>query len=232
MDITKLVILSVACIGGFIVTSYQGMARQKGWPLGRAFDLGRSSLIAILGFVSQWGAILISFFVNPWWTSIIVLIIGFLGSMILTNIFKVHSQVLSVIILIPSLILVPLFVFNNSAEITSLEHFIKSIDYANEGTRLINQGEPFEQIDAEVIQEVVQYKKLSLNEAFQVDIKLLDKRLDSFGEHYKKEFIAGLELYIDGFDNNDKEKFLMGQVLDNKWGQWYAENIDRIKSGE
>ncbi|MGD9486922.1 MAG: hypothetical protein AB7W47_02800 [Calditrichaceae bacterium] len=230
MDITKFMILSIACIGGFMVTSYQGIAHKKGWPVGKAFDISKAGWIAVLGFMCQWGSVIISFFVNPWWSAFIVLIVGFIGYMTLVSIFKKHSQILATIIIFLSYFLIPFYIFSNTTDISHIEHFIKSIDYSNHGTRLLNQGESFVLIDDTIMNKVISFKKDALKEAVQIDIEKLNEVLNGFGDHYKKEFISGLELFIDGYENNDAEKIIMGQVLLEKWGNWYDDNIDKIKN--
>jgi hypothetical protein len=230
MDLTNLIILSIACIGGFMVTSYQGIAIQKGWPVGTAFNLNNIGWISILGFLCQWGSVIISFFVNPWWSAFIVLFLGFTGYSLLVTIFRSYSQALALIIVFSSFFLVPFFTLTTTSELTHIKHFIKSIDYSNEGTRLINQGKPFGLISADTMNKIISINKKALNEAIQIDINVLNNIVEEFGDHYKKEFISGLELYIDGYETNDAEKILMGQILLEKWGDWYDKNIDKIKN--
>ena len=63
------------------------------------------------------------------------------------------------------------------------------------------------------MEKMIDYKKQALKEARQVDIEILNQRLDGFGDHYKDEFLTGLETLIDGHENNDPNKFLQGQIL-------------------
>jgi hypothetical protein len=90
-DLLKFGILSVACIGGFMTTSYYAIANQKGWPAGLMFvnDGSRMSYLIVAGIICQYGSVIISFFVNPWWTALLVLLIGFIGCMILTSMLRV-----------------------------------------------------------------------------------------------------------------------------------------------
>lgn len=111
MDLFKFLILSIACIGGLMVVSYQNVAEEKGWAVGTSFDLQRGGIVAILGFLCMLGGVLISFFVNPWWSAPLVLIIGFIGNMILTLMFKKASQILALLLVLFSYVAIPIYVF-------------------------------------------------------------------------------------------------------------------------
>ena len=110
MDYTNLIILSVACIGGLMATSYSSLAQQKGWPVGKLFIADGVPLPVIAGVVCQYGSIILSVLVNPWWSAIIVAAIGYVGYMLLSSILKVYSQALSILLMLASLILIPIIV--------------------------------------------------------------------------------------------------------------------------
>jgi hypothetical protein len=114
MDYIKFIILIVACTGGFIATSYSYLAKEKGWSTGRLFGGNNHEMTYMiwLGNICQFGSVIISFFVNPWWSAFLVLFLGFIGYMVLANIFKTYSQVISGILILASFILVPIYVFN------------------------------------------------------------------------------------------------------------------------
>lgn len=229
MDYTKFAILTMACIGGFMVTSYYSLAMQKGWPIGTLFENEKMSYLNIGGFMCQFGSVLISFFVNPWWSAFVVFGLGFIGYIVLSSILKAFSQIVSVIMIVASFILIPLYVFSNSNNGANLDHFIKSLDLYYEATKIINQGEPYQTIDEKTIEEIIDFQKQALNEAEKVDIDMLNRRHDGFGKHYEDKFVKGLEALVDGHKNNDPSKFLQGQILLDQWGTWYLDNLDRIK---
>ena len=105
----------MACIGGFTATSYASLAKMKGWPVGSLFDFNgeKMSYIIVGGLMCQYGSVIISFIVNPWWSAFIVLALGFLGYMTLAKIFKEFSQFISVILIIISFFLIPIYIFGN-----------------------------------------------------------------------------------------------------------------------
>lgn len=112
---------------------------------------------------------------------------------------------------------------------SNVHHFSQSIKYANQATRISNSGESYEFINPEDMDAIVKLKKKALTEARFVDIKDLNRHYPDFGNHYRDEFINGLELYIEGFEKNDTVKLLAGQMLDEKWGVWYEKNVDAIR---
>lgn len=112
---------------------------------------------------------------------------------------------------------------------SNVEHFSNSIDFANQATRVSNSSGIFEQVADEDIKEMVNYYEQALEEARQVDIAKLNSDYAGFGDHYRDEFIKGAELFVEGYEQSDQEKFLQGQVLLDQWGTWYSDNIDKIR---
>lgn len=110
-----------------------------------------------------------------------------------------------------------------------IKHFSNSIDFANQATRISNADGAFEQVEEEDIKEMVGYYRQALEEARQVDIVKLNSDYAGFGDHYRNEFIKGTELFVEGFERSDPDKFLQGQVLLDRWGAWFSNNIDEIR---
>ena len=77
---------------------------------------------------------------------------------------------------------------------------------------------------------MVENYKQALAEAMLVDIQKLNSDYQNFGDHYKNEFIAGTEMFIDGFEKSDTQKFLQGQMLLQQWGNWYEKNFSAIRN--
>lgn len=76
---------------------------------------------------------------------------------------------------------------------------------------------------------MIDYYRQALNEARQVDIENLNRDYAGFGDHYQDDFIKGAELFVDGFESSNPEKFLEGQILLDRWGTWFSNNIDIIR---
>ena len=112
---------------------------------------------------------------------------------------------------------------------SNIKHFSKSIDFANKATKISNSGGAYQQMGEEEIKGMVDNYKQALTEARQVDIQKLNSYYQGFGDHYKNEFIAGAEMFIEGFEKSDTQKFLQGQVLLSQLGDWYEKNFDAIR---
>ncbi len=113
---------------------------------------------------------------------------------------------------------------------SNIEHFSKSIDFANKATRISNNGGAYQQMGTKEVKGMVENYKQALSEAKQVDIQKLNSDYQGFGDHYKSELIAGMEMFIDGFEKSDAQKFVQGQVLLSQWGDWYEKNFDAIRN--
>jgi hypothetical protein len=37
---------------------------------------------------------------------------------------------------------------------------------------------------------------------------------------------------VNGFENDDQEMFIKGQVFLDHWGEWYSNNMQKIKNGD
>ena len=105
-NLLTFVIMSICCLSGWMIVSYQGVAEKKGWSVGEFFSLEKGGFIGILGLFAQWGSIILSFFVNPWWTAPLVFILGFSMNIAITTVLKKYTQVLSLILLIISYMLI------------------------------------------------------------------------------------------------------------------------------
>lgn len=113
-----------------------------------------------------------------------------------------------------------------SSPSTNIQNFTKSINYDNQATKLLNASSATDQD----LYDAIQYQQQALEVARLVDTEKLNEAYATFGDHYKSEFIAGLEVMINGYNNRDNNTFLEGQVILDQWGSWYEENIDKIRS--
>lgn len=109
----------------------------------------------------------------------------------------------------------------------NVEHFNKSLDFKNKATKVSNAGGDTQKITE--VEAMVRYNKQALQEALLVDIQQLNSAYSGFGDHYKNEFIKGIELFNDGFEKNDSKMFLEGQILLDHWSTWFDDNFEAIK---
>ena len=122
-----------------------------------------------------------------------------------------------------------LFSCSNSKK-SSAEHFIRSIEYVNEAHKISNVGND-SYLEYSELEDMVRLKQKVLHEARKVNISSLNKRFQGFGDSYEDLFIKGLILYIEGIEDENQSKLMKGQLLLDKWGDWYSSNINRIRQG-
>lgn len=119
----------------------------------------------------------------------------------------------------------PYFVFfsKGDSQRASLRHLARSIEYKNESTRLVNEGGLT--VKDKDMQKIVDLRRKALEESKLVDAEVLDRKYDGFSSHFTGEYVKGLQLFIAGYDEDDSSKFLEGQILLDKWGDWYESNM-------
>jgi hypothetical protein len=112
----------------------------------------------------------------------------------------------------------------------NISSFNESIDLNNKATIILNQiGAENRQFSADEYIKFIEFQKSALNKAKTVDTNRFNKDYSGLGDQYRDNFIGGLELEIAGWENKDNDKLLQGQALNEKWGDWYSSNIEKIK---
>lgn len=102
MNWINLFICSIIAIGGFTATVYETIANRMGLPVGRYFQ--RNGIMTIIGGFVTFIAIIVSAFINPWWTIFIIFICSWFFSQILISVFKISSQVISLLLMVGGVI--------------------------------------------------------------------------------------------------------------------------------
>lgn len=74
----------------------------------------------------------------------------------------------------------------------------------------------------------VQLYREALVHAEKVDPKILNSRHAGWGDHFEKEFLAGLRLVVEGYANVDRKPSLAGQKLILAWSEWFRQNSQVI----
>ncbi len=75
----------------------------------------------------------------------------------------------------------------------------------------------------------MQHYLTALAHAEKVDINLLNDKYEGWGTHFKKEFLAGLRLIVEGNDKADTTISLASQKLMHSWGDWFNRNVNEIR---
>lgn len=104
MDYTKLFVLCLCSISGFMIVCYQPLAVKNYWPVGKQFDKS-TTFVGVWGTVLLYGSVILSPFILQWWSFIIVFLAGIIIGPTLISILKYYSQTVSVILAIISFIL-------------------------------------------------------------------------------------------------------------------------------
>ena len=73
-------------------------------------------------------------------------------------------------------------------------------------------------------EKLISHCRDALKEARMIDIDEVDSQVPGFADHYRKEFIGGMKLLIEGYDNSDFSKKFKGGLLLDKWAIWNREN--------
>ncbi len=121
----------------------------------------------------------------------------------------------------------PYFVFVKSDGTVS--HVSKAIDYRNKATAIINKGGPHQKISLADMEEIIGYYKKALAEAKKADIETMNKHYLGFGDHFRSEFIKGLEHFLQSYEKSDMVASIASQALLDKFGNWYQANVNGIR---
>jgi hypothetical protein len=109
-------------------------------------------------------------------------------------------------------------------------HFSKAINYKNMAARIFEQSDDFQIIPPSDMGKAVVYYRKALAEGKKADIKIMNELYAGFGDHFEGEFIKGLELFLQSYEDGDAMAAIVSQGLLMRFGDWYKANIDNIKS--
>jgi hypothetical protein len=94
-------------VGGAVATGYSGIAAMKGWPVGHYFK--SNGVMSILGGLFGFGAIILSAFVNPWWSMILVALVGLILCRLIIAVTGIYAQITSGLLLFGSIVWIVAF---------------------------------------------------------------------------------------------------------------------------
>lgn len=118
------------------------------------------------------------------------------------------------------------------AERVEIGHFAKSIELRNKAMNVLQRsmsGEIVGTIKEEKLNESLNLMRDSLREARNVRDKVLSKLHPELPSHYREEFCEGTRLMIQGFERADGQISLKGQLLEDKWGDWYDAHLHELR---
>lgn len=115
---------------------------------------------------------------------------------------------------------------------SSGQHVSAAIQFHNQAASITSKiGPIISTISTQDAKSIIDLDKKALAEAKLADIADMNKRYPGFGDHFRDEFIAGLNLFINGFEVGDGVATLRGQILESQFGDWYQANVDGIRKG-
>jgi hypothetical protein len=124
----------------------------------------------------------------------------------------------------------PYFIFSarSGGHAASLQHLARSIEYKNESTRMVNKSLASEQIEPSDTAYILSTMRKALEEARLVDTRALNETHPGFAAHFRREYVKGLEAYIEGCEQSHDDKRLEGMILLDAWGDWYTSRMLRL----
>ena len=107
MNWITLLLTCLVAAGGFVASTYEVFARANMLPIG---DLYYSrGIMSIVGGFVVFGAAILSAFINPWWSALIVLAVAWLFGQVIIMIFKSASQIVSPALVVIGVILLAIY---------------------------------------------------------------------------------------------------------------------------
>ena len=103
MNWINLIITSLITGGGILAATYEVYAKRNGWPVGLYFT--SQGLMTIVGGFVTLAAVVLSAFINPWWSIFIVFLIGWLICQITVSLFRKLSPIMSPFLMVIGIIL-------------------------------------------------------------------------------------------------------------------------------
>lgn len=118
---------------------------------------------------------------------------------------------------------------NEERQQSSLVHFKSSIENIQKSFLLEPSGQPYGNMDEEKYERIMKLRKSAFNEAQHVDIKELNQINKELAVHFKNEYLRGLKLSVEGYEQSDFQKLNQGSMLINSWGNWYSSYLNELR---
>ncbi len=113
--------------------------------------------------------------------------------------------------------------------VENVHQFIASLEAKNRATRVVNKGPGNAIMSSSDADEMMENLRLALAHAENVDPALLEKKYRGWGDHFEREYRAGLRLVVEGHETVDVLKSSSGKRLLDAWGNWFDAHIEDIR---
>lgn len=104
------------------------------------------------------------------------------------------------------------------------KHFNLSHDFSGQIIDITGQ-DAYSEVSQETVDKIVELNKKALKEAKLVDTKILNSHVSGWGNRYKNDYIAGLEMNIKGYAGLDNDLLIAASLKINKFFDWYNKNV-------
>jgi len=105
-----------------------------------------------------------------------------------------------------------------------------AIDYKNKATLIQNKGGPYQGISEMDFESIKSYYKKALQEAKKADLKAMNRSYPGLGDHFRDEFIQGIEMFISSNETGDSAAIIQSQLILAQWDDWFNANIEGIRA--
>ena len=107
-----------------------------------------------------------------------------------------------------------------------IKKFIACIALSNDATRMTNRGGS---LSPEDVRAFIRLHEQILQTGSTIDVGLLNSVYPEFGTHFKNQYLAGVQLILDGFKEGNGP-LMAGQSLIDAWDDWYNSNAEAIRA--
>lgn len=123
----------------------------------------------------------------------------------------------------------PYFVFYSPVgDTASHEALVEALAHRKEAIRLINNTEVV--VSQSDMDAILDNLGKSLAAAKKADCKVLNKDYPALGDHFEREFIRSIELYVSGYENRDPSSMIEAERLHDSWVDWFNANLQGLRN--
>ena len=120
-----------------------------------------------------------------------------------------------------------------SVEKSQIQHFRKSMELRREARRIMNEVTDSQGVVGSISEtDLINYvdkMKDALEESYQVSDNVLSKIHRDLPYNYRSNFVPCLEHQISGYSTHDAFAQKKGQLLEDKWVEWYSAHYQEFK---
>jgi hypothetical protein len=103
----------------------------------------------------------------------------------------------------------------------TIRHLSKSVEYDKKATAIINKGNEYSIMNTKDSEEMIRFLRITLEEAKQVDIGILNSEVPGWGAKFRDEYIEGLSLILKGHETANIQLSIEGQKKAADYKEWF-----------